>query len=1340
MNLFVFGCLKLPPSEHPQKLTSGVADIVPVKNKMDPNTTVALCTVCQKPNYGQTVQCDGQCQKYYHVKCVGLTFRKAAQLPQWVCNNCNVQNESISFAHTHSSTLVAPTQVDRLPEGNNQQVQTYTGTIPKIQQKSHHEKTVNESNPFKCASVTSKKSNRSLSSTTTKSSVVNKKMSLLEQKAKLAREKREMLEIQMKLLDEEQSLIDEQLKTVDELENSMSEEAGSSNSSQKSLDEISQSGALGRFKSLTLEEKIHMYQKDMYTPPGFDPNFQTRHKAEQADKMKPEIIKTRKIPSHEPEVIDLAQWTARQTVPQTLSKFSGEKGQWASFINAYENSTKLCKLSDAENLGRLQLYLVEPARGFVNHLLNDPKNVERIIETLKMVYGNPKKLLKEMFDEIRRYDDINENDLPSIVKYGLAVQNMCTMIDSSGLESYASNPLILEELVDKLPKSLQFAWAQAVGDLENINLKDFEHWLSRLSRNLCRNLGTVDLASPTKKQKAWNKRKANIREDVHVVQKKEDEKLKKCFACSGHCGQLSHCETFELLNDDCKWQVIKRYGICRQCLTQHKMKPPFVCDIAVKCDIGDCNGNHHPLMHRNSKDAHISETSYEHVNFHAYVNNPTNFRYIPVRLIHNSKSIEVMAFLDCGSTGTFLEHVVAKELDLEGPTSALHLKFSGDSHHTENDSMNVSLEISGIHDDATTYKMKHVHTVKNLNLREQHLEYEQLAKRFSHLKNLPVASYSGERPSILIGLRHWKLALEREIRVNDENESPIASKCLLGWSIYAGGNDVSQSINFCDERECLFSLGVKVDANELTSYEDRRALKSMNKTAKNATIEEENEEEEMEVELVNNSPKNRSVKDSIENNVEEKSANDDVAEFILPDASPAELKAAESSLLNLSKKKRKSRDSQRSNSLSLNLNVSEESIKVKNVRSFSNNKLRNQKIGRKYNQELTDPSNPDKHQKISQALKRSEELLEKKRERKRAKKLAKLEKAKTEGLDVTTKSVKENDKSGNKDKDKTKDEKPRKKKTLLTAFEVKQSFMDTQNITKSNGKEKKKSKHSEKSKHEESVTDKENTSKNSSHKHESAAGDMENTVKEPSKKQKKKKSKVLEPVHDSNQSESSPPCPLAKKRMLSILNPKGSLNQQGFEIVPVTPEADRLKRNRGFIEEQATPKNIEFKVQSMMPSGEDFVKKVNKKRKRTKRDIPEPSRAPPKPVWTTAGVFEEIDAPETTDYISLSRAATQFGIAVLNKKHEKEGKNGNSHGLSSFKMKALYKDKAHLRETSKDSAQDGQVRSASVKLANGSILERPVVKLAKLEISGDQKLEDSNLLTVGEDVKKATDV
>lgn len=295
------------------------------------------------------------------------------------------------------------------------------------------------------------------------------------------------------------------------------------------------------------------------------------------------------------------------------------------------------------------------------------------------------------------------------------------------------------------------------------------------------------------------------------------------------------------------------------------------------------------------------------------------------------------------------------------------------------------------------------------------------------------------------------------------------------------------------------------------------------------------------------------------------------------------------------------------------------------------------------------------------------------------KKQAKLEKAKESGVEVVNKKTPKSDNENvNSTKNKSEDEQPKKQKTLLTAFEVKQQLIHDTKVE--NGIQKK----IPKKKKEKAVSVQDVVK---------IVPDKENHTKdhEGPKKQKKKKVNVLEPIHESNLSETSgsPSSPPAKKRMLNILNPKGSLNKNGFAVDPVTPDTDRLQRNRGFIEEPATPRPIGFKVQSMMPSDQDYVKKANKKRKRIDIDIPEPSRLPPKPVWTASGAFDEIDAPDTSDYIPLStnsRTATQFGVSVLGKKHAKENKQIASQGLSSFKMKALYKDKSRLRESSKDIA------------------------------------------------------
>lgn len=662
---------------------------------MATNARISFCPACNEESCGDTVQCDGTCNEYFHVKCVGLTLIRAAKLSEWYCKNCDPANATLSFNVPHSSTLVAPHQVSKLHpqaddwnscEGSepttkktpnhrkdNQNVRP-TGTKPKTRFKetiSGQKEDRIPSSP-KARSVSDKFSLRSRSSTVSKSSVASAKVTLLEQKASIVRQKRDMLAKQMELLDQEQNVIDEALQTMEHLDIDASSTDSFDSYEESSMQSNSQE--LKKMTSMTLSDKIRMYGKSF--------EQQTGGKKVEKKETPLRTLDQTKIPV----TIDLAQWTARQTVPQTLTKFSGERGQWGSFINAYENSTNLCALSDAENLSRLQNCLVSPARDFVNHLMNDPTNVSEIIAILRMIYGNPQKILKEMIDEVKQSDDIEENDLAAVVRYGLSVRNICANIKTTGMASYATSPLLLEELIEKLPKSLQLSWAQECG-VGVRGLCDFDSWLNRLSTNICKNLTNVDLTTPKKMSKVAFKRKPTRKEDVHVIDNSQESLIVKCHACGGRCRNLASCEIFKELTEEDKWQVIKKNGICRQCLTKHFMKHPFICKIAIKCDVVDCNGKHHPLMHRKKENTpsgveQVTQTMENHFHSDARAKR-TFFRYVPVKLMSDHEELEVMAFLDCGSSGTFLESRTAKALGLNGPLSPLHLKFSGNSHRME---------------------------------------------------------------------------------------------------------------------------------------------------------------------------------------------------------------------------------------------------------------------------------------------------------------------------------------------------------------------------------------------------------------------------------------------------------------------------------------------------------------------------------------------------------------------------------------------------------------------------------------------------------------------------------
>ncbi|XP_035783198.1 protein slender lobes-like [Anopheles albimanus] len=104
------------------------------------------------------------------------------------------------------------------------------------------------------------------------------------------------------------------------------------------------------------------------------------------------------------------------------------------------------------------------------------------------------------------------------------------------------------------------------------------------------------------------------------------------------------------------------------------------------------------------------------------------------------------------------------------------------------------------------------------------------------------------------------------------------------------------------------------------------------------------------------------------------------------------------------------------------------------------------------------------------------------------------------------------------------------------------------------------------------------------------------------------------------------PKPPAKQSKLKALQRLAS----DFVEVSVTPEKERLRRNFGFEEKQATPKAIGFKVRSVLPTEAEELRSMGEggrkmKGKLSGASIPEPNHSLPLPVWTSSGFFLEHD-------------------------------------------------------------------------------------------------------------------
>lgn len=141
----------------------------------------------------------------------------------------------------------------------------------------------------------------------------------------------------------------------------------------------------------------------------------------------------------------------------------------------------MCGFTEEENLVRLQSSLKGKAYEAVKCRLMHPGNVQGIMSTLKMLFGQPEIIVHSLIGKISSLPPIREDRLEILVDFAVNAQNFCATVDSCGLEEYIYNVSLLHQLVGKVPPSIKLNWAQHRKTQLAVNLATFSEWVYLLA-------------------------------------------------------------------------------------------------------------------------------------------------------------------------------------------------------------------------------------------------------------------------------------------------------------------------------------------------------------------------------------------------------------------------------------------------------------------------------------------------------------------------------------------------------------------------------------------------------------------------------------------------------------------------------------------------------------------------------------------------------------------------------------------------------------------------------------------------------------------------------------------
>lgn len=190
-----------------------------------------------------------------------------------------------------------------------------------------------------------------------------------------------------------------------------------------------------------------------------------------------------------------------------------------------------------------------------------PSTVPFAIETLRMLYGRPDIIHHTLQFKLKQEPPVRKENLQTLINLALSVQNYRATLQAIGLSDYLNDPMLLNELVQKLPGDLKLDWGRFRVTLARVNIEVFDGWLFSLAT--CASQLTSYTPTDTAEEL---KRKGKT--------SKQHDKSNNTICCpkctKGH--RLWDCSDFTSLKVNDRWAFIKEQRLCLRCFRNHYIR------------------------------------------------------------------------------------------------------------------------------------------------------------------------------------------------------------------------------------------------------------------------------------------------------------------------------------------------------------------------------------------------------------------------------------------------------------------------------------------------------------------------------------------------------------------------------------------------------------------------------------------------------------------------------------------------------------------------------------------------------------------------------------------------
>ena len=461
-----------------------------------------------------------------------------------------------------------------------------------------------------------------------------------------------------------------------------------------------------------------------------------------------------------------------------LDKFAGDPLEWPEWSGQFLATVDQAGVPDSVKMNYLKTLVTGRAKSSIDGMGYSGGMYQVAWQTLEQDFGRPELVVNAQLKRIHSYGFIKSHDSVDIIKYSQVVSGCVNVLTQYGYESDIASESVLNSAVRKLPIELKNKWLSHLQRFDPTykSLRVFSAWLKNIAQvqeNIRLQFGNAG----DKTKSTTNKDKPKTTSFAAST----DSSTKGKPSCPLKDGEhkLWQCELFKNMKLAERYETVKKYNLCFSCLSSgHRIGQ---CKSNRLCGKNGCGKHHNRLLHSEEKpDSSKMESKGadgEQPNPVAIANSCSgSLQIVALRLSHGNKSCDTLAICDTGSTLSFVDATLKKELQAQG--TGLTLNIAGINGTKQMQSEKVKLEITT--PTARETVLFHVHP--SMFLGNKSYDYHSIKQKYKHLDVLPNAVFDLSKVKVVLGQDNYHLLYPVEYKKGHKNE-PWAVRNKLGWTL-----------------------------------------------------------------------------------------------------------------------------------------------------------------------------------------------------------------------------------------------------------------------------------------------------------------------------------------------------------------------------------------------------------------------------------------------------------------------------------------------------------------------------------------------------------------------------